>query len=402
MFTSLIEIFLEEKSYETHCQCQNGGGGNLRAFTLVELLVVIAIIGILIALLLPAVQAAREAARRMQCTNHLKQLGLAAHNHVDSHQAYLPAGGREWNFLSWISFVLPYIEQQQVYSQLSITYWQVTLGTPPGDYNAAYPGNNNVEGGRFDLRQNLDRWRETEISMYSCPSSPVNRFFSPGGSGSINDLKKINYVACCGQTAIADGAGATNGWAPDFYAFKDNGGNPADILPNSGGALFGLVMVGATAEERRNVFHRPHAGQLPISTASDGLSNTLLFSEVIATDYGPDPGRNAAISDYRGGPYRTMSAFFSTYFEPNTNQPDETFTQSPSYCHGETNKKYAPCVMYAPTSPMLSRYSARSMHTGGVNSVMGDGSVQFFSSTIARVNWRALGTAKGGESVSIP
>ena len=92
------------------------------AFTLVELLVVIAIIGILISLLLPAVQAAREAARRMQCTNNLKQLGLACHTHADANRGKLPAGARDWNFLTWVYFVLPYIEQTARYEQMAIAY----------------------------------------------------------------------------------------------------------------------------------------------------------------------------------------------------------------------------------------------------------------------------------------
>ena len=81
---------------------------NSRGFTLVELLVVIAIIGILVGLLLPAVQAAREAARRMQCSNNMKQLGLATHNFADARRGLLPSGCRDYNFMTWVSFILPY------------------------------------------------------------------------------------------------------------------------------------------------------------------------------------------------------------------------------------------------------------------------------------------------------
>ncbi len=90
-----------------------------RAFTLVELLVVIAIIGILIALLLPAVQAAREAARRSQCTNNLKQLALALHNYHDTYQCFPPGGWSSRNQLGWTVHILPYIEQQPLYDQFN-------------------------------------------------------------------------------------------------------------------------------------------------------------------------------------------------------------------------------------------------------------------------------------------
>ncbi len=94
---------------------------NVRAFTLVELLVVIAIIGILIALLLPAVQAAREAARRAQCSNNMKQLGLAMHNYHDIYRAFPPAGWASGNYLSWNALILPFIEQTPLHDQVNFS-----------------------------------------------------------------------------------------------------------------------------------------------------------------------------------------------------------------------------------------------------------------------------------------
>src|SRR6187401_3085395 len=95
-----------------------GARRQLRGFTLVELLVVIAIIGVLVALLLPAVQAAREAARRMSCQNNLKQLGLACHNYADI-VGVLPPAGTSSNEFSWCVHILPFIEQKNLYDQFN-------------------------------------------------------------------------------------------------------------------------------------------------------------------------------------------------------------------------------------------------------------------------------------------
>ncbi len=393
-----------------------GREGRLLAFTLVELLVVIAIIGILIALLLPAVQAAREAARRMQCTNHLKQLGLASHNFVDANQSRLPLGGRDWNFQTWASFILPYIEQQARYSRMNIsTYCGYGKGSAAtgGDYvygsTSEYTEpDNNTEGGRYARMQNIYNWRE-RISYLNCPTSPQENFYTAGPGGAYI-WPKTNYVACCGQTAIGpydymSNAKVTNWLANNYFGLKRTGGDPADSL-NAQGALFGAKDVGAGLSGDAEIAARAAnfakgLGGMPISAASDGLSNTLLFSELIQTASSTD--HSAANSDFRGGVYRTDSAFFSTYYEPNSRNPDELMVSA--YCHISTNTltKGCPCIWENANSPDYSvRLSARSYHTGGVNAGLGDGSVQFFSDTVERRNWRALGTASGGESVNVP
>jgi len=117
-------------------------------FTLVELLVVIAIIGVLIALLLPAVQQAREAARRMSCSNKMKQLGLAVHNYHDTHRAF-PFGSRGNELMGWNYAILPFIEQKALYDQ--------------GDATLEWD-----EGVNIDLQ-------ETKIEAYLCPSSPQEK-----------------------------------------------------------------------------------------------------------------------------------------------------------------------------------------------------------------------------------
>ena len=145
-----------------------------RGFTLIELLVVIAIIGVLIALLLPAVQAAREAARRSQCVNNLKQLGLALHGYHDASTARYPgAAGRSMSGASrsGLVLILPYIEQQPLYNALNFANIQI----PVGPFEAANEPNKTV------LR--------TQISVFLCPSD-VDRLTNVHGHS--------NYAASAG------------------------------------------------------------------------------------------------------------------------------------------------------------------------------------------------------------
>ncbi len=158
-----------------------------RAFTLIELLVVIAIIAILIALLLPAVQQAREAARRTQCKNNLKQLGLALHNYHDTYNVF-PMGnvvrrdsagalfGDGWTYHSRI---LPYIEQSNLYNQVSDV-----IGTDAGTQTSA---------------KQILAGRTTAISTFQCPSHP-----SGSGNTSKNGYQLSTYNAVCGTTSFND------------------------------------------------------------------------------------------------------------------------------------------------------------------------------------------------------
>jgi len=157
--------------------------GSRRAFTLVELLVVIAIIGVLVALLLPAVQAAREAARRMSCGNNLKQLALGVHNYHDTHNVFPYEMVRNPGW-AWGAFILPFIEQQNLYQQL-------TPGSP-----AAMPVATTLFNGVPLL--------QTPVKTFLCPSNPgppTNSFYSnPNDATANNGYARSSYV--CNQQVI--------------------------------------------------------------------------------------------------------------------------------------------------------------------------------------------------------
>lgn len=385
-----------------------------KAFTLVELLVVVAIIGILIGLLLPAVQAAREAARRMQCTNHIKQLALGCHNHADINNSYLPVGAREWNFLTWTSFLLSFIEEQSRYSTMSIKYYKsgISPALPTVD---DWENVGNVEGGRYDIDKNKRAFLAGQPTIYNCPSSPKEVFYAAAPTATNHyPWQKMNYLACGGNSAIGV-CGVTgtlsngdsypahnraNGWFPHYSAFGIYGAS-GDYVENNG-ALFGMVPIGSQAKHTNENWSRKlamdNAKGIPLSAATDGLSNTLLFSETIQT--ANDTSYSTAYSDFRGGTFaRGDAAFFTTYFEPNTNQPDEMM--SGSYCHKPTQIITPKCPCQAEGSKRGQyevRMSARSYHQGGVNAAHGDGSVTFYSDTTSRTVWRGLGTSNGGET----
>jgi prepilin-type N-terminal cleavage/methylation domain-containing protein len=219
-------------------------------FTLVELLVVIAIIGILIALLLPAVQAAREAARRTQCANNLKQMGLAIHNHMDEHNQVLPVGVRGPNLHGMFTYMLPYMEHRNVFDRIKLDEPPSSspeLYTPIAEYLCpSYPGPTTIQGSPssvsyFDgalttyqgvggvLREGV----EVETSVYG--DLPMNGAFCWRKRRRIEDIRDgTSNTLIIGEFVQSDKTGtyagfpgnvrawirSNNGDAKGSYAFK--------------------------------------------------------------------------------------------------------------------------------------------------------------------------------------
>jgi len=308
-----------------------------QGFTLVELLVVIAIIGILVSLLLPAVQAAREAARRMQCSNNLKQIALATHNYADTYRTALPAGSYRCCWGTWLVGLLPYIEQSNLRDQYQFYGWMTDNAT------------NNRYGGALNLPVT-----RTQLSAYSCPSDSVT-----ASSSVISGVTFHNYVGNYGNTTPE----RTTPYG------VDTAGNPNRY----GMAPFARI---------QSVTSNPQV--IRLADMLDGLSNTLLFSETVQ-------GRDG---DLRGFAWWQGGCHFETLFTPNSSAPD--ITEQASYCR-PANPLNPPCG--PPTSTNLTVIGARSRHPGGVQTAMCDGSVRFVGNPIHLDTWRRLSTAAAQDIV---
>jgi prepilin-type N-terminal cleavage/methylation domain-containing protein len=316
------------------------------AFTLVELLVVIAIIGVLVALLLPAVQSAREAARRSQCTNNLKQVTLAMHNYADVWRGALPVGEYGCCWGTWLVALLPYIEQQQLFERYQ---YFGSVQNAAGNNYAQTDGNTRYGGA-------LNRPVTTnQIKTYTCPSDTKS-----ATAGIYNGVTFHNYVANHGNTTLSRTAsfGTTSTGQPNLF----------------GGAPF--IFVGSTTSVPQVV---------RMAEIVDGTSNTLAFSETVQGKQG----------DLRGFAWWNGGAHFSTYLTPNSAQPD--VLENIIYCV-PTLRINPPCT--GPTSTNPSTIAARSRHPNGVLASMCDGSVRFVSNNVFLDTWRGLSTTNGGEKLT--
>jgi prepilin-type N-terminal cleavage/methylation domain-containing protein/prepilin-type processing-associated H-X9-DG protein len=319
-----------------------------RGFTLVELLVVIAIIGILIALLLPAVQAAREAARRSQCTNNLKQLGLAAHNFSDSHKklpsSVRPAGLTPLPRIAGLTLILPFIEQTQIYT----TYDQ-TL-------NWSHANNKVVK---------------TVVEGFLCPSTPA-------------DSHRLDGVPEYALTAswAADVAAVTD-YSPTIGV--DQRLKDLDLVDEFGsGAL-------------------PKNGSPRFADITDGLSNTILYAESAGRPYvyrkgGKLVGSDLTVDRLNAGGWCRPASDFSV----DGSSYDGATLPGPCPLNCTNGERVDPAVFPLPYYGSEGTSEAYAFHPGGANFAFGDGSVHFISETIPILDFARLVTRAGGEVVELP
>jgi prepilin-type N-terminal cleavage/methylation domain-containing protein/prepilin-type processing-associated H-X9-DG protein len=346
-----------------------------RGFTLIELLVVIAIIAVLIALLLPAVQAAREAARRAQCTNNLKQLGLAIHNYVDRNNMFPPgalgeasylAPGNNWSSscATWRAMILPDLEQNQEYNAFNFSL-SVAAGGPAW----------------------ATAWY-TVMSVFMCPSDGNNTgitAYGPTGTYSVTTppanpkggsvgVPTTNYNMSFGDNYAALPLSGANPWET-----PNNTSPPLGFVKRGWDGFWGTTAGnnGTTANTggvMRAFSDYRDGGVASIQSVTDGLSNTIIVGEAL-----PSQDANNEMYGFTGA-------------AAGTTMPINLYTGAPGP------------VSYG-TTTWQSRFSYaargfKSLHPGGANFLLADGSARFIKASVNPQAYNSLGSRNGGEVIS--
>lgn len=327
-----------------------------QGFTLVELLTVIAVIGVLVALLLPAVQSAREAARRLQCQNNLKQIALAMHNYQNTVGVF--PSGFCWNGVqgdaggNWSAQarVLPYLEQGGLFGTI--------------DFKRPYDGTSAAS---------------TRVGAYLCPSEP-NDVVRVNGDG-VRQHYPLNYGVNDGIWLVFDPAENRGGDG----AFHPNSGlRPGDYVD-------GLSNTLCCAEVKAYTPYFRNGASASEEPPGDSGAFCGMGGEA---KLGPDLMANTGHTEWVDG--RVHQSGFTTLYGPNSELP--CTKEEALYDIDWTNQREAG----SPTVPTYAAVVSRSHHASGVNSSRMDGSVQFVSDGVELAVWQALSTREGGESANSP
>ena len=382
-----------------------GGGGRLRAFTLVELLVVIAIIGILIALLLPAVQAAREAARRMQCTNHLKQIGLSIHNFHDGNRNLPPlsiigedAGGAEYQFRRspslWIH-LFPYVEQTALYDYLKTRSSNLT-----SPLNNAW-WNSDSTSATAPMNETV-RKSFGSIPIMACPSRRGNGDYVPQKTSGTNDIStggpRGDYAVVLGHASTAADYNDARCWWK-FFCTNNKAGQPgynkgpfdrANGQWNAAG-VYNWSLKDTMARWSDGTSNQIVIGEKHIPTKRLGMcEGSEIYTAVDCSYLNASDGANTlnfarpmfAHQVVAGTDHANAGTEVWGIWRQNDDIRDLAGTNH--------LYRFAPAVSFG------------SYHPGVCSFVMGDGSVQSISSTTANPILYKLAHISDGNAVSIP
>jgi prepilin-type N-terminal cleavage/methylation domain-containing protein/prepilin-type processing-associated H-X9-DG protein len=355
-----------------------------RGFTLIELLVVISIIAVLIALLLPAVQAAREAARRIQCTNNMKQIGLALHNYHQAHNVFAMGcssgmynpPGTPWSVkqnLSVLALILPFLEQSVVYNSINFNF-----------------GSDELEPlASRSLTASIQSTAITaSIKAFQCPSDPLAGQPDYQGTTDTN-----NYYACVGTTMYWSQLGSTfpnnvpsvNIPSTGLFTMQASYGIQHCIDGTSNTIAFAEAAVGSqTATLRQKLVGVVNVAAIqPYETLNSTVPNAQAALQACQAAWSTGTGGNA--DDQRGDNWSHGAMAMSLF---NTIAPPNLYNGSFAYCSR---------IGSGARSDLS---NSDSWHPGGVNVTLGDGSVKFIKDSISIQVWMALGTRAGGEVIS--
>jgi prepilin-type N-terminal cleavage/methylation domain-containing protein/prepilin-type processing-associated H-X9-DG protein len=338
-----------------------------RGFTLIELLVVIAIIGVLIALLLPAVQSAREAARRAQCTNNLKQIGLALHNYESSQQVYPAAfhGGLGKVYMNFTGFhsLLPYVEQQALFNAFNFNQASFAGGVPYYGWSKA------------DQTTGI----ASQVGLFLCPT---NR----SGSGELGMSYGGWTVDRAAVTDYVFSGGADNYVSAPFLDRSRRGLSGIDVFARVADVRDGLSQTFAFGEasggNEANPFVAEGFAQDRVCVPLQVYSQANKYDNYMFMAYGR---RRTWGSEFIvGGIIGTTTDRLGAFYPLND-------------CgYASATDHWGPAL---PTSGQTLP-NFRSLHPGGANFLLADGSVRFIKDTISAEAYTALSTVAGGEVLS--
>ncbi|QEF97106.1 hypothetical protein Mal15_11420 [Stieleria maiorica] len=348
------------------------------AFTLVELLVVIAIIGVLVGLLLPAVQAAREASRRMTCSNKLKQIGLATHNFELVHKG-LPMLGEAQEGGHWSAFILPYLEQSSTFERLSFgsVNWAASIAREDAALDSSSP----------ELRQIAAC--QITVDAYKCPSSVMN--------GPVFDASCYSPPWFVSQREPANYLGVVTGIQPNDWKPAFGWGRPnrafwgPDRTPTKHHSELDGMIITRPPEKAR--ISQGGMDGAKFRDVTDGLANTLMFGEV-------EPDFVHSIESSRQENQNTgRKDHWAIGGDDFDNWEGTDWSEQGGSTAVVINYKRPDDVRFSDASPEWAAYevSFGSNHPGGAQFCAGDGSVRLISDSIDAKLFSALGTRNGAE-----